>query len=191
MQLNKMPRHSIRDHKNPQLHTKWWVLTILPSGSKVYRRAVHMPQNRIWVEWLDGRRSVLWQCPTTVAPKEIPQSVWRAVSMAIARRQSASGETTQAFTAEPCALGKKYQNVLAFLVDTLYADGQDRTPGSLTIFKGTDGSLRLCLNDKDLNESAFITASSLTELLRRADEGIASGSLDWREQKARPTRKRN
>lgn len=113
---------------------------------------------------------------------------WR-LAMALQKRVPAGTSGPQAFTSEPCPLGKRYPSLLAFLTDTIFEDGQVRTPGSVTLFRAAEGGLRVCLSDKDLDEVAFVTGTSLTELLKRTDDGIRDGSLDWRSNKRRGSKK--
>jgi len=51
--------------------------------------------------------------------------------------------------------------------------------GSATLF--VDGELyKLCLNDRPLNRSCFVSASSMVKLFQTADTGLANNRLEWR-----------
>ncbi len=103
--------------------------------------------------------------------------------MAIAKRTGGGGGSVGTDAVKECVIGKQFSTLLSFVADTTYADGEVRTPGSITIFKAQDGGLRLCLNDKNTEESAFISGNSLTELFEDAEQGLLFQALDWRTQK--------
>lgn len=100
--------------------------------------------------------------------------------MAIAKRQGTAVQAGEAITVDVCELAMEIPSLYEWITATRYDDGATRTPGSLTIFSGTDGTLRCCTNDKDTQEMFFTTGSTLSELLRRVDRALAEGTADWR-----------
>jgi len=74
---------------------------------------------------------------------------------------------------------KLWPNLLAFMQDETYEDGSRRTTGTLLFFF-QDATFKACLNDRDCNRSAFLSASGIHEACDALEEGLANDSLDWR-----------
>jgi len=94
--------------------------------------------------------------------------------------------------AAPVATGRKdsysefekmWPNLLAFLQDETYEDGSRRTTGTMLFFF-QDGQFKACLNDRDCNRSAFLTASGVHEACDSMEAGLANDNLDWRTKKS-------
>lgn len=101
------------------------------------------------------------------------------------RAQHSPSVGREDFSSE-CELSTLFPAVYSFVTTTQFAGGEKRTPGSITLFRAQEGGLRLCMNDKDSEETAFVSGASLSELLSRANDGLESGNLDWRTQKRKP-----
>lgn len=67
-----------------------------------------------------------------------------------------------------------------FLTVEAWEDGEARRTGTVLIFI-EEGSVKLCLNDRDQDQVAFVTGSSLEEAFEAADAGLDGDSLDWRQ----------
>jgi len=66
-----------------------------------------------------------------------------------------------------------------FLSAARYPDGGDRRTGTMLIF--TDqGTLKMCLSDRDQSLVAFLTGDSLDGLLDAAEAGLREDALEWR-----------
>lgn len=78
-----------------------------------------------------------------------------------------------------CALSKRYPTLIAFVTQQKWEDGTARSLGTLSVSAG-DGSWKLCLNDRDSGEFAFVSGKSLTELLTTAEKLLDEMRLDWR-----------
>jgi len=74
--------------------------------------------------------------------------------------------------------------LVAFLADGLWADGTIRVTGTLTVFVES-GQWKACLTCRASSRKAFLSAGSLQELLKRADEGLDLDDVDWRKDGAR------
>jgi len=74
---------------------------------------------------------------------------------------------------------KAYPGLLEFLGATRYPDGTDRVPGSVSIFID-DTALKACLNDKDGEASAYVTADSFKGILDVLERKLQDDSLEWR-----------
>lgn len=73
----------------------------------------------------------------------------------------------------------KYPTLAEYMTCTVYDDNKYRRTATLLLFVD-DGVLRLCLNDRDTNRSAFVTAGTMEEALSAMEMGLLDGSLDWR-----------
>jgi len=180
-----MARREYGDHRNPQPWGPRWILTDVRTGGRICLKHFRLPQNRIWIRYPNGQTADVRMAYDQEDAKIAGQPFLRSLDMAIRRRNAFTEQAAAPAAAEPCSLGKALPNLLDHITATTYEDGSARAPGSVTIFIGTDGHLRLCVNDKDTGEAAFVTAMNLSDLLKRADEGIGSGALDWR--KGRPS----
>jgi len=72
-----------------------------------------------------------------------------------------------------------YPVLWEYLTSNWYADKSPRLTASLTIFVQGD-VLKCCLNDRDLDRSAFFTGETVEKMLESVDRGIADDSCDWR-----------
>jgi len=69
--------------------------------------------------------------------------------------------------------------LVAFLADSSWADGTFRIPGTMIVFVES-GQWKACLTCRSTFRKAFLSASTLQELLSRADVGLDTDDLDWR-----------
>lgn len=106
--------------------------------------------------------------------------------MAISRRTGSGPHVPKTEAIPTCEISVKYPNIVEWIMETSYADGEVRTPGTLSIFRGSDGTIRACITDKDDGSIAFMTGRSVTELLDNLERSLDSGTTDWRQ--PRPTK---
>lgn len=78
---------------------------------------------------------------------------------------------------------KRYPTILAYLCDETYDDGGVREVSALSI-SIREGDFLLALNDKDLKQSVYTQAHSLTEGLKLMEEALKDGKAQWRPWKA-------
>lgn len=176
-------RKEYGDHRGVRTYANTVILSLVRGGGQVFYRHFRRPQDRVWIRWLDGTTSCLYAGKALSLRYVESQEFLRRINMAIAKRSGLkiyAGETT---APEPCPVGKEYPTLVSFITDVTFEDGEARTPGSITIFRAQEGGLRLCLNDKGTEESAFLAGGSITDLFRAAEEGLLFQSLDWRTQK--------
>lgn len=77
---------------------------------------------------------------------------------------------------------KEFPYLAAFLLQTTWADKSERLPGTITVFV-QDGQMKLCVNDRDLNRSAFVTAPTWAMLIQITEDKLSDDSLEWRTKK--------
>jgi hypothetical protein len=80
-------------------------------------------------------------------------------------------------------MSKLYPTLMEFISSASFQDGSSREGGSITWFL-QDGLLKACLRDKTLGAVAFVSGSSLTALLKAMEQGLVSGKMEWRADKA-------
>lgn len=83
----------------------------------------------------------------------------------------------------PAAMDKDVEGLYPLTVEMLtarcYGDGSPRVPATLTIFAEM-GVWKLCLNDKDLARTAWISSASLVGAIERLEAQLGSDSCEWR-----------
>lgn len=77
---------------------------------------------------------------------------------------------------------KEFPYLAAFLLQTQWADKTERLPGTITVFV-QDGQMKLCVNDRDMNRSAFVTAPTWAMLIQITEDKLSDDSLEWRTKK--------
>lgn len=70
-------------------------------------------------------------------------------------------------------------SLYSFLYDPTYSDGTARATGSMSIFVKFS-VLTAAINDNARGVTAFVNATTWTELLFKIDQGIKEDSLPWR-----------
>jgi len=65
------------------------------------------------------------------------------------------------------------------LILTKYSDNSPRQTSTLLIFVD-QGVLKLCLSDREVGRSCFVTGKTFEEALRKLDEGLKDDTVDWR-----------
>lgn len=97
--------------------------------------------------------------------------------------------TAAAGPADPGEWSASFPALSEFLAATTWADGSSRIPGTLTLF--TDGCLwKLCLSDKAQSLVAFTSGSSPLHAFQSAEQGLVTGTLDWRSSRQPNSNKR-
>ncbi len=71
-----------------------------------------------------------------------------------------------------------YPHLADFLIKSR-GDGQTPTTGTITLFL-EQGHFKLCLNDRPLARSTFISGWTLHEALKAADAALRSNMIRWR-----------
>lgn len=72
-----------------------------------------------------------------------------------------------------------YPCLTEYLFTRQWADGSHRMTSTLSIFTD-NGALKLVINDRDNNRSAFISKPTWAEALEALESGLAHDSLDWK-----------
>lgn len=83
---------------------------------------------------------------------------------------------------------QKHPALVEFLTLSQWEDGSLRETGTVLLF-AEDGVWKACLNDRDAAKVAFVSGTSLEDVLVRAEAGLEEGDLDWRGRKPPPRKK--
>jgi hypothetical protein len=70
-------------------------------------------------------------------------------------------------------------NLCEHLILTEYADGTPRQTSTLLIFID-HGVLKLCLSDREIGRTCFVTGKTFEEALKNLDKGLGDDTVDWR-----------
>lgn len=91
--------------------------------------------------------------------------------------------------ADPGEWSASFPALSEFLVAITWEDGSSRISGTLTLF--TDQGLwKLCLADKAQSLVAFVSGSSPLHAFQSAEQGLVTGTLDWRSSRQPNSNKR-
>lgn len=74
---------------------------------------------------------------------------------------------------------KKYPRIVEYLTTDAWEDGSAREPSALSVMM-RDEDVLLALNDKDLKQSLYTQAESLTEALKLMEGALATSKGAWR-----------
>lgn len=74
---------------------------------------------------------------------------------------------------------KRYPKIVEYLTTDAWEDGSARDPSALSVML-RDGDVLLALNDKDLKQSLYTQAESLTEALKLMEAALAEDKGTWR-----------
>jgi len=72
-----------------------------------------------------------------------------------------------------------FPSLWEFLVALAYEDGGARALPTLMLFLH-DGRLSAALNDRDVGQTAFVSGSSVLDVLGALEGGLVADSLAWR-----------
>jgi len=72
------------------------------------------------------------------------------------------------------------------LILTQYMDGTPRQTSTLLIFVD-EGVLKLCLSDREVGRTCFVTGRTFEEALKTLDAGLVDDTLDWRTKRGSST----
>jgi hypothetical protein len=81
-----------------------------------------------------------------------------------------------------------FPSIWEFLTLSTWSDGSPRYTGTILLFLD-EGSLKLCLKDKNGPRTAFLTGPDPDTLFLAAEEGLATNTLPWRADKPTNGRK--
>lgn len=76
-------------------------------------------------------------------------------------------------------LESEFPTLYEYLTSRNWADGSARLTTTLLIFVD-NGVLRVCVNDRDNNRSAFVTATTLAAALASIETRLCGETMEWR-----------
>lgn len=74
---------------------------------------------------------------------------------------------------------RDYPNITEYLFTERWADGSMRQTSTLSVFSD-NGSLKIVLNDRDNNRSAFFSAKRFLEALENMETALREETVDWK-----------
>lgn len=106
------------------------------------------------------------------------RTYWSAF-MPLKKPSALSGSPPQNGAALDAAFTKTYPTLHAYLADTTWEDGEERETATVTLFV-EEGLFKICLNDRALGRSAWLSGHTFTGLLKGLEAGLLSDELQWR-----------
>lgn len=99
------------------------------------------------------------------------------------------GDTGVSPVTAGCHLALKWPALCEFLTAVEWEPGEVRQPGTLLICWG-DGRWRGWLNDRDMAQTAWMSADSLSELLEAVEAAFQAGAIEWRKAPGKPQQRK-
>lgn len=111
--------------------------------------------------------------------------------MSVLRRRSARGPGAEPLGGlQPDSADcKRFPGLSEFLGSTIYPDGTDREQGTVSLFV-SDGKWKACANDRDQQESLYVSADGLVKVLEALEKALHKEDADWRAWKKALPKKR-
>lgn len=72
-----------------------------------------------------------------------------------------------------------YPTLMEYLAEERYEDGTPRRTSTVTLFFA-EGSVKLSLNDRDLDRVAFVTSTTIEGCLGILESKLKESSIEWR-----------
>lgn len=101
------------------------------------------------------------------------------VEMNMKRASAASPTPKGKWSCPDPWIAQQFPTLAEWCCDCYWEDGKARTPCTLTL-RMDDGSVNVCLNDKEGSRGAYTTAGSLEECLELVERALKDGTLAWR-----------
>jgi len=76
-------------------------------------------------------------------------------------------------------LSSKYPTIVEFVSCSRWQDGEERVPGSLTLYC-QEGAFKCTLREKTLGLVGFVSGKTFTALLHSIETALAKGTVEWR-----------
>lgn len=130
-----------------------------------------------WACW-HGAPSAEWCKLQAPCPHEVSQ-LKRYEWMGIKRPETPSASGNGQGAPIEGMLGKKYPLVLEMLSATTYEDGGPRQTSTLLLFV-EGGTVKGCLNDRDIGRTAWAASTTLEGLLASFESRLEKDGLEWR-----------
>src|ERR1700729_2085687 len=108
-----------------------------------------------------------------------PSRKVRYGQMAIRKPDPVADAGTQVRVSLGSAFATSHPVLWEYLTSTAYEDGAGRQPASLLVFVES-GIVKLCLNDRDLSRTGWVSGPALEEALVSLELKLGDGSIDWR-----------
>lgn len=101
------------------------------------------------------------------------------------KRKVLDGQGTEE-RAQACRLTESLPSLAEFLSETVWEDGTARQTGTLMVFV-EEGRWKGWLHDRDQGCSAFLSNTTLSNLLACLDTALAGDEVEWRPDRPRPS----
>lgn len=107
---------------------------------------------------------------------------WEGIMSVLRARGPLQGPELSEPGTSPDGFALSYPGIWEMLTAPRMPDGTCRQGSTLMLFYA-EGQMKGCLNDRDTETVAFITASGADALFRAIELGLQADTLDWRKPK--------
>ena len=105
---------------------------------------------------------------------------YRKENMKVPSKASANLQAAKAVVVfDDKAFSEMYPSLVGYLSCDRFDDGSPRQTATLLLFFES-GGLKVCLNDRHLSRSAFVTAPNFAEVMDTLESGLTNDTLEWR-----------
>lgn len=112
-----------------------------------------------------------WRSPRKVRPRVALRKPVEGPAVRL------EGQTSWEAQGDP--LQAAYPQITEFLTAEVWEDGSSRQTATLTVF-WEDARWKLCLNDRAVGRTGWVSGRSLSEALVALEAGLLEDDLDWR-----------
>lgn len=107
--------------------------------------------------------------------------------MKVPSKSAASGNSSSPVVRfDDKGFAEMYPSLMGYLACDRFDDGSPRQTATLLMFF-EQGGLKMCLNDRHLSRSAFVTAATFCEVMDKLELGLTNDTLEWRVKSQRTT----
>lgn len=134
--------------------------------------SIHNRYTRVVVRTFCGRADNKRVMGTGEVTREVAQVLRKVTAEERAKRSTVRPTDVE--------MEKKYPAVWEYLVADAYPDGQVRQRATVMVIAEGD-VVKLCLNDRDNNQSLWVTGATLSAAFKALEAAVGSAQAPWRE----------
>ncbi len=150
------------------------------TGVELWVRTTKTGEASAYFLWPDGTRTATRPFSNARLRNITNNQLQEVIDVAISRRTGGGPNSPAGAPIPKCPLQEQFPCVVEWIMEVNYSDGEVRQPGTISLFRGTDGTIRACITDKDDGQIAFMTGRTLTDLLVNLQLAMDEGCVDWR-----------
>lgn len=104
---------------------------------------------------------------------------WEVALAFLKRAADKDAKSTSAVSKEGESFAKKYAAIMEYLTADKWPEGEERQVSTLLVFS-EDGIFKVCLNDRDMGRSLWVSGPSIPDALEALESTLRHGGGEWR-----------